>query len=199
VTAEELWSGTHVELGNFATGVYTLASHDGPRTPGNDVVLSREGEVWVNDGSYPVRVQKTVSLKSRASSFEIRYDLVQRASTPLRVMFGVEFAINLLAGSAFDHYYRSEDKDLYYAKLGEMGCDEGLSHIALRDDWQRLECGFQFSRPARVYRFAIETVSQSENGQERVYQGSVVIPCWVLTCEPEKEDSLTVQVEILAV
>jgi alpha-amylase len=113
-------------------------------------------------------------------------------------MFGVEFAVNLLSGSSFDRYYRSDDRDLHHARLGAMGCDEGLSHIALRDDWQRLECGFRFERPARVYRFAIETVSQSENGQERVYQGSIVIPCWQMDCPPGEVVSWTIQAEAAA-
>ncbi|HEX71994.1 MAG TPA: DUF1926 domain-containing protein, partial [Candidatus Hydrogenedentes bacterium] len=98
---------------------------------------------------------------------------------------------------AFDRYYRSDERDLGYAKLGERGCDEDLGHIALRDDWQRLEYGLRFSRPARVHRFAIETVSQSEAGQERVYQGSIVLPCWRLLPAPGKTETLIVKVDIL--
>lgn len=89
----------------------------------------------------------------------------------------------------FDRYYRSDDVDLHHAKLGEMGCDEGLTYLALRDDWQQLECGFRFDAPARIYRFPVETVSQSEGGQERVYQGSTVIPCWRV--EPRTTGMLT--------
>jgi alpha-amylase len=115
------------------------------------------------------------------------------------VLFGVEFAINLLSGTAFDRYYRSDDRDLGYAKLGEMGCDEGLSHLALRDDWARLEWGVRLDAPARIYRFAIETVSQSENGQERVYQGSIVMPCWILECRPGETISRVINAEIIRV
>ena len=188
VTAKALWDGTYRDLGDFATGVYTLDMGK------NRVTLAREGTVWAGERR-PVRVRKTITLEPGASSFGIRYDLVQRGASSLQVMFGVEFAVNLLSGSSFDRYYRSDDRDLHHARLGAMGCDEGLSHIALRDDWQRLECGFRFERPARVYRFAIETVSQSENGQERVYQGSIVIPCWQMDCPPGEVVSWTIQAE----
>jgi len=31
-----------------------------------------------------------------------------------------------------------------------------------------------------VFRFPLDTVSQSEGGQERVHQGCVLVPCWPL-------------------
>ena len=79
--------------------------------------------------------------------------------------------------------------------LGTRGCHDGLSHIAARDEWQRLECGWRFSKPARVHRFAIETVSQSEGGQERVHQGCVVVPVWRLDQTGDSVFSCTVRME----
>jgi len=178
VTARSLWDGTYQELGDFATGTYAL------HTDSESVVLSREGHVCVGEATHPVTVRKTITLLPRASSFEIRYDLHQYGQAPLRVWFGSEFCVNLLTGTAPDRYYRSDDADLQNAPLGEMGRYDDLRHIALRDDWQRVEVGYRFDRPARIFRFGIETVSQSENGQERVYQGSVIVPCWLVECEP---------------
>lgn len=190
VDARSLWTGSYDELGDFATGGYALEVSE------NTVIMTRQGVVR-GDTDYPVCVRKAVSLAPRASEFEIRYDLTLSGDKALPVMFGVEWAVNLLSGSAFDRYYRSDDRDLHYAKLGEMGCDDGLTHIALRDDWQRLECGLRFDRPARVYRFAVETVSQSENGQERVYQGSVLVPCWTLVLSPGATVSIGIAAAVL--
>jgi len=188
VTPQQLWNGGHQELGDFATGAYDMETRE------DGVILSRGGTVWT-DESYPVSVRKTVTLRPRASSFEIRYDISQHAAHPLRVLFGVEFAVNLLSGTSFDRYYRSDDRDLNCPKLGEMGCDEGLTHLALRDDWQRIECGMRMDVPARILRFGIETVSQSENGQERVYQGSIIIPCWTIDCAPGETITRTIVAE----
>ncbi len=189
VTSEELWAGEHHELGDFATGIYTADVSRG------SVTLTREGTVWT-DAAVPVTVSKTLTLAPRESSVEIRYDVTQHGRARWRVLFGVEFAVNLLSGSSFDRYYRSDERDLQYVKLGTMGCDEGLSHLALRDDWQRLECGFRFDAPARIHRFGIETVSQSENGQERVYQGSIVVPCWTLDAEPGETVTRRIVLEV---
>ena len=141
-------------------------------------------------------VTKTITLAPRASAFEIRYDIRNEGERPLSVLFGTEFAVNLLTGSSFDRYYRSDDRDLGNIPLGTMGCDDGLTHLALRDDWQELECGFRFEDPARVFRFAIETVSQSEAGQERVYQGSIVTPSWLLEVAPGACETRTITAEV---
>ena len=191
VPTRDLWKGTHHELGDFATGIYTF------KAAKDKVTLSRNGHVWYNDAEHPFTVRKTISLKPRASSYEIRYDITYDGSASIRLLFGVEFAVNLLSGTSFDRYYRSDDRDMAYTKLGVMGCDEGLTHIALRDDWQQFECGLRFERACCVHRFAIETVSQSENGQERVYQGSIVIPCWTLSWEPGQTLSRKIQAEIV--
>jgi alpha-amylase len=177
LTIEELWSASHRELGDFATNPYTLEMGK------NSAILSRLGQVRCPDPRQ-VLVRKEITLREGDSVVEIRYDIENKSEQAFRALFGVEFCVNLLTGSSFDRYYRSDDRDMNYTKLGERGCDMNLSHLALRDDWQRIECGFRFDTPARVYRFAIETVSQSEGGQERVYQASVVTPCWIVNCEP---------------
>ena len=195
-STHDLWSGRHHELGDFATGEYDLKL-DAKK---GMVVLSREGMIRQCEAGFPATVRKTVTLQPRATFFEIRYDVAFHGSEQVTCLFGVEFAVNLLSGSSFDRYYRSDDADLHYVRLGEMGCDESLSHIALRDDWQHLECGFRFSEPAeRVYRFGLETVSQSEGGQERVYQGSVVVPCWKVELTPGRSFSRTIMAEVAGV
>ena len=177
LTVEELWCANHRELGDFATSPYLLESGK------TSITMSRTGCVRCPD-PIETHLRKEISLRGGDSVVEIRYDIENRSGRTLRALFGVEFCVNLLTGSSFDRYYRSDDRDMNYCKLGERGCDNELSHLALRDDWQQIECGFRFDAPARIYRFAVDTVSQSEGGQERVYQASVVIPCWEVTCEP---------------
>ncbi|HEO69745.1 MAG TPA: DUF1926 domain-containing protein [Candidatus Hydrogenedentes bacterium] len=189
----ELWANLQRERGNFHTARYRLSTT-------NDSVTMECGGLVESEGEpLPIHVRKDIRLAPRASSFEIRYDLANKGERPLHMCFGVELAANLLTGSAPDRYYRSDERDLEKAMLGAMGCDKALRHIALRDDWQRIECGFRFDAPADVFRFAIETVSQSEAGQERVYQGSVLIPCWRLDCPAGGSVSLAVEAEVVEV
>jgi alpha-amylase len=177
ISVDALWDNTQPELSNLPTMSYAY-------TTGKDwIELSATTPIRGFAGS-EVRVTKRLKLAPRASAVEIRYDIANIGSCAIQANFATEFVVNFLTGSAHDRYYWSEERDLGYARLGTRGCEDGLRHLALRDDWQRLECAFRFHEPVRLYRYAIETVSQSEGGQERVYQGSIVVPCWPLVCAP---------------
>lgn len=189
VSTEILWAGRHAPLGGFATGAYEVETGE------NWVRLGREAELEL-EGRPRLRIEKLVTLPADASAVDVRYEVRLLKGEALRLVLGVELAVNFQAGAAFDRYYWSENLDLARAPLGKMGCDGALSHLALRDDWQRLECAFRFSEPAQVHRFALETVSQSEGGQERVYQGSIVTPCWWLACGPGETQTRDVRIEI---
>ncbi len=189
-TPDSLWRSHAREYGDFAKGVYSAVTEE------DGVTLWREGTVLDDSGPVPVRLSKRVRLAPGESAVEIRYDIACGGVWPQNMFFGVEFAANLLTGSAHDRYYWSDDTDLGRAMLGTRGCHDGLSHIGVMDEWQRLACGWRFSKPARVHRFAIETVSQSEGGQERVHQGCVIVPAWRLDSGAGGVFSCTVRMEM---
>ena len=64
------------------------------------------------------------------------------------------------------------------------------------DEWRKLEVALRFSPPARIWRFPVETVSQSEGGLERVYQQSVIVPNWELSMNSGMEKMFTVELSI---
>jgi 4-alpha-glucanotransferase len=188
--ADALWAAAQPDAAAFPLLSY--------RHEIKDNLLRMEAEAPLEDAPEAViHLCKAITLKPDASSFEIRYDMTLRNGEPRTLFFGVEFAVNLLTGTAHDRYYRSDDRDLKGMQLGERAVHPGLRHIALRDDWQRFECGLRFSAPADVPHFAIETVSQSEGGQEKVYQGSVVVPCWEMTLTPGETETRCITVEIV--
>ena len=159
-------------------------------------MLERNGTVEA-PAPLPVRIEKRITPVPGESALEIAYNVQWPGNVASDLLFGVEFAANLLAGDAFDRYCRSDDRDLGKPRLGRRACDDALNHIALCDDWQRLEFGLRFSTPARVFRFPIETVSQSEDGQERVYQGSVLLPCWRLPAAAPGPWTQTIRIETI--
>lgn len=186
---DSLWSSTEPEMGTFHNAVYAME-------PGADWVAFNARGVVQTETPVPVRVRKKITLAPGASHFTIDYELSCDKALPEGMLFGFEFVLNLLTGDAPDRYYHSDDVDMDRARLGTRGILEGISHIAARDDWQKLELALRFSRPARLYRFPIDTVSQSEDGQERVHQGCVLMPCWPLSGSENKAFSLTTKIEI---
>jgi 4-alpha-glucanotransferase len=56
--------------------------------------------------------------------------------------------------------------------------------ITVSDGWLQLSATLTAEGATVFWRDAIETVSQSESGYERVYQGTCLMPIWDLKLEP---------------
>ncbi|MCK5862175.1 MAG: DUF1926 domain-containing protein [Candidatus Hydrogenedentes bacterium] len=188
-TVDTFWNGTETELCSIYNASYSMES-------GTDWVAFSAQGVVAGEESVMARVRKKIELLPGASHFEVTYDLSFDKPLPEGIIFGFEFLVNLLTGDALDRYYHSDDVDMGGARLGSRGVLNDISHIAARDDWQHIELGLRFSRPARLYRFPIDTVSQSEGGQERVHQGCVLLPCWSVSGVENQQFSLVVRLEI---
>jgi hypothetical protein len=162
---EELWS---------AASPYAL------ELAGTSAILRRSG----GPGEAEVFIEKRVSMLSGITGLQVEYAILNAGVCSLTAHFGVEFGVNLLTGTAHDRYLYAEDGAYGPLPLGSIGERAGLTRLALRDDWMGLEFGVQFGQAAHLYHFPIDTVSQSEAGQERVHQGCVLLPTWPLTLAP---------------
>lgn len=83
----------------------------------------------------------------------------------------VTWNFGLLAGDAPDRYFLlrgGREKMLY------MGEEKDASTIALADEWQGFHITISTQEPCDFLVYPIETVSASEGGLERTYQGSSV-------------------------
>ena len=127
-----------------------------------------------------VAVEKAYILEKGKAGLRVEWSFrAEGGAADLR--FGSEALFCLLAGNAHDRYLEWEDagspgRDIL-ASRGEM---PGSSRIAVTDEWLKLRCEVRAGGAAAVWRDALETVSQSEGGYERVYQGTVVMPIWDL-------------------
>jgi 4-alpha-glucanotransferase len=174
---ETLYRNEATELADLAQCEYR--SIDSP----NSIIL----EAKVPLGTYPVaslKIRKTLRLCSDETGLEIAYDIESDCPETISACFSPEIVVNLLTGSASDRYYHSDERDLARPMLGTRAIESSLRHFALRDEWKGLETGFRLEEPVDWAVYPIETVSQSECGQERVYQGSVVHPRWPVTLSP---------------
>ncbi|HRU05180.1 MAG TPA: DUF1926 domain-containing protein [Candidatus Brocadiia bacterium] len=94
-------------------------------------------------------------------------------------LYAMEFNVNLLAGDADDRYYLDEGR----RKLGRLRSTQALrgGAVALADEWLGVEFWLRFEPEAEIWALPVETVSGSEGGLERVYQGSSVLAVWPLS------------------
>mgnify|MGYP001224234619 FL=1 len=187
-SADSLWSGLEPELGSFARHPYTMSGKDG------QISLEAYGTIAGTAGGL-LHLQKNVKLPRGESCFDVTYTIHFDCALPSDILFGVELAVNFLTGNAPDRYLWSEHIKVDDGRLGVRGELPATKHLAARDDWQRLELAFSFLPPARVFRFPLDTVSQSEDGQERVHQGCILLPCWNL---PGDGKEFTIDFRVMA-
>jgi 4-alpha-glucanotransferase len=164
------------ELGDFVNQPYAAEV----TSSGNAVAvkLVREGGIWKDGRRHALLIQKELRFIKGASGYSVDYTISSRAHQPVDLWFGVEFAVGSMAGDAPDRYYDIEGRTLHDRRLRSAGEEGNVRTIRLVDEWLRLQTAISVDTPAMLWRFPLETVSLSEAGFERIYQGSILLLHW---------------------
>jgi len=119
---------------------------------------------------------KTLTSKVSGSNWRIecRSSLNTDRSCPSGMAMGLELVLNLLAPDAHDRYFLAKDVHRPLEFRGEIDS----AKLTLVDEWQRVKITLETRPQACWWIVPIETISQSELGFERVYQGSAILAVW---------------------
>jgi 4-alpha-glucanotransferase len=104
------------------------------------------------------------------------YRLTAPAGAALAGRWAVQWNLALSAGDAPGRYFTLPDRP----SLGSAGRASDAAGVALVDEWLGLEAHLAWSPPATLMWGPVETVSVSEGGYERLYQGSALLVGWPL-------------------
>jgi 4-alpha-glucanotransferase len=111
-------------------------------------------------------------------SLELEALPAEATATPsddsLRFMVGLEVVLNLLAPTAPDRFFEFPGNQ---HPLAWSGVVEG-SKLRIVDEWQDVAVELEAPEAAKLWVAPIETISESEEGFERVYQGSQILALW---------------------
>jgi 4-alpha-glucanotransferase len=132
--------------------------------------------VLVSEHSCDWPLEKRFSFRPTASGFDVICGLTLRreAAGAATVHVGLEVVLNFLAPSSPDRYFESDGKRFPLRWSAAVPGEE--LHVV--DNWQRVRVALE-APAARCFWIApIETVSESEEGFERIYQGSQVTALW---------------------
>lgn len=143
------------EQGDFVLGEYSFKHSEEPA--GLLLKFSRDGSVWSGGASCAMRVEKDVHLR-HDGSWSAAYRVTNVSGSPAEIWFGPELAL---------------------AFSGKASCPpgekRGVREIAFPDPvYGGVE--LEFSEPLDLWVFPLETVSRSEEGAEKTYQGAVLLP-----------------------
>ncbi|MGZ3591254.1 MAG: alpha-amylase/4-alpha-glucanotransferase domain-containing protein [Thermodesulfobacteriota bacterium] len=181
------------EEGDFIREPYEIEARR--RGKDQEVVLFRSGWLRQNGGGDPIEIEKRFSISGREKVVRASYQVTYKGEIR-KTNFGVEFNINLLAGNAPDRYYDIPGHSLEDRKLASVGALNGVTEVHLIDEWSKMKVVLRTDKNGDLWRFPIETVSLSESGFEKIFQGSCLLLYWPLDLEPEKRFEVELELGI---
>ncbi len=150
----------------LAGGTYRVAKV----SPTQVTLLSEASADW--------SAEKTFSFANSAAGFGILCDLTLRrtAAGSASVYVGIEAVLNFLAPTSHDRYFESggERQPLRWSAVAPG------SNLRVVDEWQGVSVTLTAPHSQEFWITPIETVSESEEGFERIYQGSQIVAVWPL-------------------
>lgn len=191
---EKFSRNDYAENGNFVNQTYYAELIKKKKKL--QLVLHRDGRVWINKIWAPILLIKSVTLGAGSSVFEVAYRIENRSDARLDSLFGVETAWALLAGDAPDRYYHIDGAKLEDSRMLSMGVVPGSEKFSLRDEAFGYDIHLKADRKLDWWRFPVETVSLSESGFERNYQQSTVMPVVKLELNPGEAFDMMLSIEI---
>ena len=174
-TPEAFATAAASELGDLLDGEFAV-DHLAP----HQVSLSRNGMV----AGQAVTVGKTIRLLGDRLGPELVIDieLHHLGDAAVDARLGLELSVHLLGGGGNPSAWY----DVGGARSAHDGSGraEGIATIGYGNDWVGVSVAATASPPADAWWSPIETVSNSESGFERVYQGSSLLLSWPLRLAP---------------
>lgn len=196
-TLEGFSHARYPELGNFIGTEYELQSlEDACPEATTRFMLQRDGHIMQNDVPMPVRLEKTFSVSDARQQLRVDYTIENTAACDQRLWFGVElnFALRLEENPLVHYCIKSDpEQQLYVNHCGSLG---PVGAFEIKDDWNGFAVAAILSPETELWLFPLNTVSQSETGFEKNYQGSCVLLHWRLELPPEARRTFSVTLQL---
>lgn len=178
----------------LARGAWKLAG--GPLQAGK-IELTDQAHIHINGCDIVIGAQKTFTseVSNSAWRLECQSSLLTQHPCPAPLALGIELVFNLLAPDAPDRYFLANAMRRPLEFKGEIGAPR----LALVDEWQRVKILLDAQPQPRWWIVPIETISQSEAGFERVYQGSAILAVWKIEPPNWRNVACLLRVEIAGV
>jgi len=182
---EDMRSARAPEWGDFRNASFDFKVNP-PKKKGEGlrVLLSRKGVVRDQGEGLPVKLEKKLTFAPGPCRIAADYEVKNLGNRDLGFLFAVEWNMTLLAGDAPDRRYFVAGRELAQPRLISEGEELKVTEMGMEDDWLGLRISFKTSSPAKFWRYPVETISQSEGGFEKVYQGSCLLLGWEVSLAP---------------
>ncbi len=179
-TLDAFCRSTYDELGDFVNQPYTAKSS----RPKGAVALSlaRDGGVRIAGRHSPLRVEKRIVLKPGESRLAVDYAVTNLGDIAVNARFGVETNWGVSGGDSSEGAYLVWPGGTL-ERLNRVCETKSAGDVAIVHEWIG-RVVVHAGQAATWWQFPIETISNSEAGFERVYQGLSLTAHWPLDLEP---------------
>jgi alpha-amylase len=180
-------TGRAVELGDAIEGTFEVATLERGR-----LVATREATVCWPTGEAAVRVTKELVIGGdrRSPTLALRVTVVNRSAVRVDALLGLEWTLTMLGGGG---------NPAAWIEVGgsrtthdSRGTEIGVVSLAQGNDSIGIALETTLSEPAGLWWAPVETVSNSEAGFERVYQGAGILFHWPLSLAGGESRTVTV-------
>ena len=191
---------SYPELGNFVDKPYTVENISQDKKSIVNLTMRKTGNIKEGELLMPVSILKSFSLSKERAEIISTYEIANMGDKDIDIWFGIEFNLTLLAGDNELRYYIF--KDGYHSAeagkkvLNSMGEISDTKLFGMKDEWNRFQVMLSFVEPASLWYFPIETVSQSEDGFEKTYQGSAILSHWKMNLKSMKTKTIKLAIGI---
>ena len=179
-TRPEAWAaGQAVELGDAVDGAFEIDLLDTDR-----LVASRTGSVRTALGPASICVTKDLRLGGgrRAPTLDLSVTIENRSEVRVDALLGLEWTLTMLGGGANPAAWWEMDGE----RTGHdaRGTASAVSELGQGNEYIGVGVATTVSRPATAWWAPVETISNSEGGFERAYQGAGLLLSWPLALAP---------------
>ena len=175
-TDPEGWAtGQATELGDAVDGAFEIDLLEPDR-----LVATRTGSLATPVGPAAVQVVKELRLGGdrRTPTLDMTVTIENRSGRTVEALLGLEWTLTLLGGGGNPAAWW--ELDGARSAHDSRGRAAGVIELAQGNDYVGVAVRTTASRPAAAWWAPVETVSNSEGGFERVYQGSGLLLSWPL-------------------
>ena len=177
---DHFYRSKYEELGDFVNQPY---KHEIEETKdGYALLMRRHGQVWQKAIQVPVTIEKRFFIQPGSDQLLVDYRLTNGEGGPLSSRFGIETNWGFAGGDDENNAYLSVGFGRF--SLGEIAADNQITDFTITSDLWKTQIDVLSSRPTTMWRFPLETISNSEAGFERNYQGSTMLLWWPIRLVP---------------
>src|SRR5260221_3968344 len=171
---EELYQAQYAEQGDFVNQPYQVldAACNGTEASFD---LRRHGHVWIGELHYPVTIRKHFSMTASDPSLRVQYQLTHDGATAIDIRFGIETVVGFDGGHDPNYCALRINEDPTRRSLADLCVLEAVTTYTADSNLRNLTLRTTLSKPAFLWQFPLETITLSEAGFERGYQGTVFL------------------------